>query len=247
MARLYPRPVHLGGDRDTAGDVRRLRLRAAHAAEARGDVETSPQPVAALAELDAARVEDGVVGAVDDALRPDVHPAARGHLPVVGDAELHRAVPLLLVVEDADHQAVGEHHARRGGGGFKEAERVSRFKDEGLVRRQDLKVFLYQKILHPVLADLPRLAVGDELVGIEGDVEVEVVVDHHLKGLALNAAAFVFADGFAAELSLRAETVAVDTSARAQLLEKFGGDLRVILLGDIAQGVFQREHRLLFV
>ena len=126
VARFYPRPVHLGGDRDTAGDVRRLRLRAAHAAEPRGDVETSPQAVAALAELDASRVEDGVIGAVDDALRPDVHPAARGHLPVVGDAELHRAVPLLLVVKDADHQAVGEHHARRGGGGFKEAERVSR-------------------------------------------------------------------------------------------------------------------------
>ena len=31
-----------------------------------------------------AGVEQGVEGAVDDALGPDVHPAAGGHLPVVG-------------------------------------------------------------------------------------------------------------------------------------------------------------------
>ena len=116
MARFDPRQIHFGGYRYTAGDVRRLGLRAAHAAEAGGDVEPAFEFAALRAELDAARVEDRVVGAVDDALRPDVHPAARRHLSVIRDAELHRAVPLLLIVKEADHQAVGEHHARRGGG-----------------------------------------------------------------------------------------------------------------------------------
>ena len=33
------------------------------------------------------------------------------------------------------------------------------------------------------MADLAGLTVGDELIGIESDIEVEVVVDHDLNGL----------------------------------------------------------------
>ena len=59
------------------------------------------------------------------------------------------------------------------------------------------EVFLDQAVLHPVLAHLAGLAVGDQLIGIEGDVEVQVVVYHHLEGLALDAGALVLVDGLA--------------------------------------------------
>ena len=247
MAGLNTRPVYLGGDRNAAGDVGRLRLRAAHAAEPGCDVEASLQTLAALAKFHTPSVEDCVIGAVNDALRPDVHPAAGRHLPVVGDAELHRAVPLLLIVEEADHQAVGEHYARCIGGRSEKSERVSRFNDERLIRSQHFKIFFYQKILHPVLTDLPRLAVGNELIGVECDVKVEVVVDHYLKGLSLYAIALILVNRLAVELSGGAEAIAVNASASPQLCKEFGGDLRVIFLRDVAQRVLQREHRLLFI
>ena len=118
-----------------------------------------------------------------------------------------------------------------------EAERVSRLYDERLVLRHDLKILLDKLILHPVLADLSRLAVGDELVGIKGNVEIKIVLDHHLEGLALDAISLILADGLSVEPSLRTETVAVDTSVLLILLEELGGDLFMILLGDITESV----------
>ncbi|MPN40980.1 hypothetical protein SDC9_188520 [bioreactor metagenome] len=68
--------------------------------------------------------------------------------------------------------------------------------------------------MQPVLADLPRLAIGHELVGVEGDVEVEVVVDHDLKRLTREALAPVGVDGFAVDAPFRAIAVGVDAPAR---------------------------------
>ena len=113
-------------------------------------------------------------------------------------------VEVLLVVEHAHHEAVGDDDARRVGVALEEAEGVARLDDEGRVLVDDLEVLLDEAVLHPVLADLPGLAVGDELVGVEGDVEVEVVVDHHLEGPALDAAAPVLVDGHARDARPRA-------------------------------------------
>ena len=78
----------------------------------------------------------------------------------------------------------------RGASGFdlKSPSGCPAFDDERLVAGEDFEVLFYQAVLHPVLAHLSRFTIGDEFVGIEGDVETEVVVDHHLKGLALDAA-----------------------------------------------------------
>ena len=76
----------------------------AHAAQAGGD-EQPPLQVAVLwdAQLEASGVQQGVERAVHDALRTDVHPAAGSHLSVVGHAQLHGGVPILLVVVEAHH------------------------------------------------------------------------------------------------------------------------------------------------
>ena len=122
-----------------------------------------------------------------------------------------------------------------------ESERMARLHYERLVLRDDFEIFLYKEVLHPVLADLPSLSVGDELVWIERHVEVEVVVDHYLEGFAFDALALVFVDGLAVELSFRTEAVAVDASVLLIFFEELGGEFFVVLLGDVAQSVLERE------
>ena len=248
VARLDARGVHLGDDRRRSRDLRGLRLRAAHAAKSGGDEEVSRKALA-LGKVEhlASGVEQRVICAVNYALRPDIHPAAGCHLPVVGDAERRRAAEILGVVKEADHQAVREDHARRGGMRTEKPERMSRLHDERLVLRHDLEILFDQLVLHPVLADLSRLAVGDEFVWIERHLKVKVVVDHHLEGPALDALALVLADRLSVELSLRTEAVAVDASVFLILLKELGGDLFMVLLGDIAERVLKGKYHLFFV
>jgi hypothetical protein len=249
MARFDPRQVDLRDDADDSRDFRRLGLRAAHSAESRRDEEPPREDVAVWGpvEFHASGVQDGVVGAVDDALWSDIHPAARGHLSVVGDAELHRPMPVFLRVEHSDHERVGQDDARRFGARPEESERMPRLDDERLVAREDFEIPLDEPVLHPVLADLSRLSVGDEFIGVERDVEVEVVVDHDLESFAFDAFAPVLVDRTAPYPALRAESVAVDPPARAQFLEKFRREPFVMLLGDVPEGVLEREDRVRFV
>ena len=77
---------------DTARNLDCLRLCAAHAAETAGHKEVACEiAVRRNAEIFSACVQDGVEGAVDNALRADVHPAACGHLTVARAA--HRGDP----------------------------------------------------------------------------------------------------------------------------------------------------------
>ena len=113
---------------------------------------------------------------------------------------------------------------------------------EGLLIGQLLEVLLDQTVLHPVLADLTGLTVGDELIGIQSDVEVEVVVDHDLNGLALDALALVLVDGLAVELALGTEAVAIDTAVLFELLRKLLGHLLMMVGVDVTQGVLDGER-----
>ena len=111
--------------------------------------------------------------------------------------------------------------------------------DQGLVLGQFLQIHFEEAVLHPVLADLSRLAIGHQLVGVEGDVEGQVVVYHHLEGFPFDALAFVLVDGFRLEVSFRAIAVAVDAAAGPELFEEFGCQLFVQFVGDVAQGILQ--------
>ena len=80
----------------SAGDLSSLALSAAHAAKTGGDEQTAGEVlIVGDAELQTAGVEQRVERAVDDALGADVHPAAGGHLTVVGNAERGSAVEVL--------------------------------------------------------------------------------------------------------------------------------------------------------
>ena len=242
VAGLDPRGVDLGDDPRAAGDLQRLGLGAGHPAEPRGDKGVAGE-VAVLghAEIEPAGVEQGDVGAVDDALGADVHPAAGGHLTVVDAAQGGEAVEVLGGVEHPDHETVGDDGSRRFGARGEEPHGVARTDHEGLGVVHDLEIALDEQVLHPVLTDLAGLTIGDELVRIERDIEIEVVLDHHLHGLGLGDLAGVAIDGATREAAVRAVAVAVDPAAGAQFFEELGCDHRVVLRGHIAQGVGERD------
>ena len=102
-----------------------------------------------------------------------------------------------------------------------------------------LQVLLDQAVLHPVLADAARLPIGNQFVGIEGDLEVEVIIDHYLEGLALDAVATVFTNRLGVDPAGGAIAVGVDAAAGGQLIQELRGQLLVKRLRHVAQGVFQ--------
>ena len=112
---------------------------------------------------------------------------------------------------------------------------------QGLLVGQYLQILLDQTVLHPVLANLAGLAVGDQLIRVQGDLEVQVVVDHDLERLALNAVALVLVDGLAVQLALGTEPVAIDTAVLLQLLGELLRHLLVMVGMDVTQRVLDRQ------
>ena len=235
--------IDFGDDCNRACDFRRFTLSAAHAAEAcRYEELACHISVFGDAEFESACTEESVEGAVHDALRSDVHPAAGGHLAVVGNTECRRAVKVFLVVVHADHETVGDDASGRQFMGVEESERMSAHHDQGLFVGHDFQIFFDQSVLHPVLADLSCLAVGDEFVGIEGHLEIQVVVNHDLEGFCFDDLAGVFFDRLPVEFAFRAEAITVNAAVLFELFGKFFCHLFVMVGMDIAQGVFYRER-----
>ena len=237
--------VHLRKHADRARDERGLGLRAAHAAEAGGDEDFALEvALARHAEIFAPDAKNRVKRAVDDPLRADVHPAAGGHLPIVGNAHLLGDFPIVDVIEHADHQRVGEDHARSVGFARKETYGMPGFEHQRLLVGEFFQILFDQAVLQPVLADLPRLAIGHELIGIQRHVKIEIVVDHHLQGAPGEAVSFVCVDGLAVDAPFGTITVGIDAPAGFQLLQKLRRKRFVKRLRHIAQGVLERLPRL---
>ena len=193
---LNTRPVHLGDEAHAAGDLDRFWLGAAHPAKPGGDKKMAPEvSVFGNAELQAAGVEQGVEGAVDDPLRPDIHPSPGGHLAVIGHAHLGGNFPVALVVEKTHHEPVGDNRPGSTGVRGKEAQGMTRDNHESLLLGERLQVFFDQAVLQPVLADAAGFTVGDQFIGVQGHLEIEIVVDHELKGFPGSAISPVLLDG----------------------------------------------------
>ena len=119
-----------------------------------------------------------------------------------------------------------------------QAQRMAAHDHQSLLVGHDLQILLDETILHPVLADLTGFAVGHQFVGIQSHVKVQIVLNHYLKRLALNAVALVLIDRFAGQAALRTETVSVNPAVLLQLLSKLLGHLGVMVGMDVAQGIF---------
>ena len=102
--------IRLDADRDAAVEGDRKRLRAAHAAEARGQGDGPRQRPMKSFSGDCG---ESFVGALQDALRADVDPGARRHLPVHRQPKGLEA-PELVPRRPLRHEhRVGDEYPRR--------------------------------------------------------------------------------------------------------------------------------------
>ncbi len=95
---------------DAPGHDGRQRLRAAHAAQAGGQ---DPPALQIAAIMLAAHLDEGLVGALNDALRADIDPRAGGHLAVHRQPLAIERVEMLPARPMRHQVGVGEQHARR--------------------------------------------------------------------------------------------------------------------------------------
>ena len=106
---LDPLRIDFDDQRDAAVHRDRERLRAAHAAEAGGHDQPAAQ---VAAEVPAADRGQRLVGALQDALRADVDPAARGHLAVHRQAAVFEIAESIPGRPRRHEQRVGDQDAR---------------------------------------------------------------------------------------------------------------------------------------
>ncbi len=174
---LDPRGVDLDREAREARHRRGEGLRAAHAAEAGGEGPEAaffPGP----RDVRLPRGDEGLVGALQDALGADVDPRAGRHLPVHREAERLEAAELGPVGPVADEVRVRDEHARRVFRGAEAAYGLARLHEQRLVVRE------IAELANDHVERLPRArrfsgaAVDDEILRTLGDLGIEVVVEH---------------------------------------------------------------------
>jgi len=126
-----------------------------------------------------------LVGALEDALGADVDPGTGGHLAVHGEAEGLEAPELLPVGPVADQVGVGDEDARGPLVGLHHADRAAGLDEHRLVLLQGAQRADHGVEGAPVTGGLAGAAVDDELVGVLGDLRVEVVLQHPQSGFLL--------------------------------------------------------------
>ena len=146
-------------------------------------------PGQAAAEVLAGALGEGLVGALQDALRADVDPGAGGHLAVHGQAQ--RFEPAELVPGGpARHQVgVGDQHPRRLVVGAEHADRLAALDQQRLVVLQPAQRGDDALVALPVARRLAAAAVDDQVLGALGHLGVEVVHQHPQGGLLVPALA----------------------------------------------------------
>ena len=197
--------------------------------------------VAAPAQVEPARAQDRDGGAVDDALGPDVHVAAGGHLPVAGHAQGGHAGVVVAAAVVGDDHAVGHHHPGRVPVAGEQAQGMARIDDQGLLVGHLGQVLHGQQVLGPVLEDGAVAAVGDQLVGVLGHRRIQVVLDHQHDGRGLGRARRVLIQGAGVHPVGRPEAVHVDAAPAGQLGGEFRRQLGVQDGREVAQGVAQGQ------
>ena len=175
--------IDLDAENRRTGHRRRERLRPAHPAEAGS--EHRPACEIGRAEVHLAGGAKRLVGALEDALGADVDPGSRRHLPEhrqplgLEPAELVPGRPL------RHEQRVRDQHARRALVRPEDAYRLAGLHEQRLVVTQP------QKRPDDVPQGLvrsgrpPRAAVHDEVLGMLGDLGIEVVEQHPQRRLGL--------------------------------------------------------------
>ena len=178
--------VDIDRDDDTVIHRHGQRLRAAHPAETGGEHDA---PLERSTEMLSGELGERLIRPLEDPLRSDVDPRARGHLPV------HRQAALLEIAEDvpgrpfADEVGIGDEDPRGPLMCPEDGNGLARLDEERLVVGQPAELADDRVEGRPAPSRPTRPAVDDEGVGILGDLRIEVVHEHPERCFLLPAAA----------------------------------------------------------
>ncbi len=126
----------------------------------------------------AARFDEGLIGALDNALAADVDPAAGGHLAVHGQAFGVQFVKVFPGRPVWHQVGVGDQHARRVAVGFEYADRLAGLHQQGFVFFQRFQGFDNLVVAIPVACGAADAAVHHQLVWVLRNFRIEVVHQH---------------------------------------------------------------------
>ena len=177
--------LHLDGDAVRPGHHGRERLRAAHSAESGGQ---DPAALEVAAIMLAPHLGEGLVRALDDALRADVDPAAGGHLAVHHEPLAIELVEHLPVRPFGHEVGIGDEHARRVLVRAEHADGLARLDEQGLVFVQPFERLDDLVEAFPVARRAADAAVDDQALRVLGDLVVEIVHQHPDRGFGGPAA-----------------------------------------------------------
>ena len=175
QAALDSARVAFDGEHRGAGHGGGQGLRAAHAAQSAGEDPAAGQ---IAAEVFLARLDEGLVGALDDALRADVDPGAGGHLAVHHQSAAVEFVKMFPVGPMRDDVRVGDQHAGRVRVGFEHADRLARLHQQRFVVLQAAEGLDDFVEALPIAGGPAHAAVDDQFGGPLGDFRVEIVHYH---------------------------------------------------------------------
>ena len=185
-AALDAAAVDLDGENHSAVEGDGERLRAAHAAHAAGDDELALQ---GPAEVSLGQRGEGLEGALQNSLRPDVDPGAGGHLAVHHEALAVELVEVLPCGPFAHQIGVGDDDARRHVVGGKDGDGLAGLDEERLFVAEALELADDGVEALPVARGLADAAVDDEVLGPLGNFGVEIVHEAAEGGFLLPALA----------------------------------------------------------
>ena len=175
QAHVDARTLALDREARRAGHHGGQRLRATHAAEARGQ---QPAPGETAGVMLPTHLDERLVRSLHDALRADVDPRARGHLAVhheplaVELVEMLPGAPARHEIGVCEQDAWGVRMRFEHADGFAGLDQQSLVGLESPERRDDRIVAL------PVARGAPDAAVHHELLGAFGHRRIEVVHEH---------------------------------------------------------------------
>ena len=182
---FHPRGIHLNADADAAGELYGEGLCAAHAAKSSGDADCAGQ--CAVEMLLCCGLE-GLVRALQNPLRSDVDPGARGHLTVHHQARGIQPVELLPICPARHQVRICYQNAWRTADAFSarhgfpdRTSSVSSFSKRSSVSTMALNIL-------PVARSLTSAAVYNQLLWLFGNIGIQVVHQHPL-GCFLDPAA----------------------------------------------------------
>ena len=170
-----PARIALDGQHGRAGHGRGERLRTAHTAEPAGQ---DPTPGEITAEVFLTHGDEGLVGALHDALTADVNPGTGRHLPVHHQTLAVQFIKMLPVRPLGNQVGIGDQNARGVHVGTKDANRFAGLNQQGLVFFEFLEHRDDPVETLPVTCRAADTAIDHQRLRVLRDLRVEVIHQH---------------------------------------------------------------------